>query len=498
MFYPDDSKAHVADMVWGNYLYSVTPWDFENSIDDATQIGFRGRAWTLDGEMFESEITPLELYPYYVNLWLELAETPAAQVPENGFVKAKMRLGNDGSDTFGATNIDFVRYDPIEDVNYVDDTSELHGSGLTWLNEGTSQEFEVWVKPTKNELEAGKAQRKLAVALRPWKRYNGRHVYADTPKEDVIPYPDWSYDPEYITIEFEIPLLTPETEIEPEPAPTQEPVRDACVRKLEGHGDGVAEYTLTYCTTHEQLRESTRLALAIAGDEQEQVIQAAIGEWREVLDAEYEALLGQVGAEGKPAVEAERMAFNEWLEARQALILQARPGEKEEAGRCVLEILMHKVAEICYERHTAPNERGDILANADLAALEPGEAAWSCYVYTAQIPNGERTRETLCADHRDIERHVEALTVASAETDAEAWREVKQLWLAELDEQTNERWFVADEAERALIAAERQGFGEWLAAREALLNVLYPDQPAVVQEVLSQAIRARVLENCGD
>ena len=139
------------------------------------------------------------------------------------------------------------------------------------------------------------------------------------------------------------------------------------------------------------------------------------------------------------------------------------------------------------------------ICKIDLAALEPGEAAWPCDVYTARIPHGERTREALCEDHRDIERRAEELTTASTpETAAEAWQEVKQLWIAALNAQANTRWLNADEAGRALIAEERQAFGEWIATREALLNVLYPDQPAVVQEVLSQAIRARVLENCGD
>ena len=157
-----------------------------------------------------------------------------------------------------------------------------------------------------------------------------------------------------------------------------------------------------------------------------------------------------------------------------------------------------KVAEMCYERGTAPGEREDSLTNEDLVALVPGVAVWPCEVFTALIPNGERNYETLCADHRDIERRVGELTASAPETDAEAWQEAKQLWLAELDAQTNARQLNADAAEHALIAAERQAFGEWLAAREALLNVLYPDQPAVVQEGLSQAIRASVLENRGD
>ncbi|MBQ3423735.1 MAG: peptidoglycan-binding protein, partial [Clostridia bacterium] len=275
VFFPKDSSKYVYTLAWGNDIYPVTLWDLENSIDGATRIAYKGRAWTLDGEMFETEITPVEFYPYYVDLWAELAETPEAQTPEGGFVKAKVRVGNDGSDTFDASDISCPIYDPVKDVCYVDDTSEIHGGDLTWLYEGTSQEIEVWVRPTKEEIQAGEARRILTVCFYRWIRNGGRSVYADTPKEEVIGHFDKYYCDEVRTVKIVIPLLAPETESapEPEPEPTREPVRDACVRKLEGHGDGVAEYTLTYYTAHEQLRESTKLALAIAGDEQEQAIQ---------------------------------------------------------------------------------------------------------------------------------------------------------------------------------------------------------------------------------
>ena len=498
VFFPKDSSIYVYTLAWGNDKYPVTLWDFENSIDGATRIAYKGRAWTLDGEMYETEITPVEFYPYYVDLWAELAETPEAQTPEGGFVKAKVRVGNDGSDTFDASSIFCPIYDPVKDVDIWDDTSEIHGGDLAWLYEGTSQEFEVWVKPTKEEIQAGEAQRDVEVSFQRWARDGGRSVYADTPKEEVMGHFDEYWLDAFDRVRVVIPLLATETESVPEATPTPAPERDACVRKLEGHGDGVSEYTLTYCAAHEQLRESTRRALALAGDEPEKALEAAIEDWREALDAEYEALLGQVGEEDRPAVEAERAAFFELLEARQALLAQGRPGEDEEAGYDVLETLMHKVAEICDSRHTTPNARADSLTNEDLAALEPAEAAWPCDIFTALIPNGERTRETLCADHRDIERRAGELTAATQETDAEAWQAVKQLWIAELNKITNERYLTADEAERPLVAAERQAFGRWLAAREKLLNALYPAQPAAVQEILSREIRARVLEGCKD
>ena len=501
VFFPVDSIPYGSDLhehTSGDYSYPLSMWDLENSIDGATRFAIRGRAWTLDGEMIETELVPREFYPFTVDVWAELAETPAAQAPENGFVKAKVRVGNDGSDTFSAGWAS-TYYDPLTEMYYYDHTVEIHGDDLTWLHEGTAKEFEVWIKPRPEDIQAGEVRRRLKVYFYRWIREGGRSVYADTPKEEVIGYFHGDASEETRILDFVIPLLAPETESAPEPVPTREPARDACVRTLDGHGDGVAEYTLTYCASHARLRESTEEALASAGDEREKAIEAAMEQWREALDAEYEALLNQLGEESKAAVEAERAAFNEMLEARRAMLAQAQPGGEAEVGQRVLEMLMRKVSEICYERHAAPNPRADLLANADPVALEPGLEVWPCEVFAAPIPNGERTRETLCADHRDIERRAEELTTASTpETATEVWQEVKQLWLAALNAQTDARWLTADEAGRALIAEERERFGEWLTAREALLNVLYPDQSAVIQEVLSQAIRARVLGNCGD
>ena len=100
--------------------------------------------------------------------------------------------------------------------------------------------------------------------------------------------------------------------------------------------------------------------------------------------------------------------------------------------------------------------------------------------------------EALCEDHQAVE------ALAAEARDAEGWRDVKLMWLVELDRITNTRYIDMDEAGRSVIAAERINFGQWLAARETLLNRLYPNDSAAVQELLAQAIRARVLENCGD
>ncbi|MBR2834864.1 MAG: hypothetical protein IKE43_04010 [Coriobacteriales bacterium] len=63
---------------------------------------------------------------------------------------------------------------------------------------------------------------------------------------------------------------------------------------------------------------------------------------------------------------------------------------------------------------------------------------------------------------------------------------------------TNVYYQSADANGKKIIAAERISFGDWLTAREKLLNRLYPAQPATVQEILACDIRTRVLDLCSD
>ena len=81
--------------------------------------------------------------------------------------------------------------------------------------------------------------------------------------------------------------------------------------------------------------------------------------------------------------------------------------------------------------------------------------------------------------------------------DAEGWQELKTLWLTALNAETDARWLSADVEARELIAAERQSYGKWLSAWEALLTASYPEDPALVQQLLTQAIRARTIDGCG-
>ena len=134
-------------------------------------------------------------------------------------------------------------------------------------------------------------------------------------------------------------------------------------------------------------------------------------------------------------------------------------------ARQIADLLMKKTAEICYERHTAPKERADLYAAAT-ETLPAAGGNWRCETRTDGIGAALLVTEALCEEHRAIE------ALAAEARDAESWREAKRAWLAALDSWTNARYYTAHGDGKALVANERTSFGQWLAAREALLNVL--------------------------
>ena len=133
-------------------------------------------------------------------------------------------------------------------------------------------------------------------------------------------------------------------------------------------------------------------------------------------------------------------------------------------------------------------------------AFREAETPERCLRDVTPTTTGAAYLEALCETHAADEALERGAIGAAGDgaAKANAWKQIKGLWLAELDALTNARYLAADAAGRKVIAAERVSFGNWLKAREAVLELLYPDHPEIVGEVIADAIRGRVLSLCGE
>lgn len=297
----------------------------------------------------------------------------------------------------------------------------------------------------------------------------------------------------------------PESPVEPD-APDDEGGNsgptgpDYCRRTLTGVADGAAEFRLDYCVTHMRAAKATAQAIGKAETPEEQlaVWRQATQLWTEALNAEYSELMGKVAPEDRPAVIQERALFYLQLSCRRDALAQAYADDPALAEQRLSEQLMNKCADLCYEVHTAPEARIDSRVTGRYTGFDAPPSGDDCARLVTATDTGATYQEVLCGQHGVTEDAITAmLTDASAlKTPEKLWLSARQLWLTELDAATNDRYRAADEAGRKLVAAERVSFGNWLGSREAMLNILYPDNPEIVQEVLAQAIRARVIDLC--
>jgi hypothetical protein len=345
---------------------------------------------------------------------------------------------------------------------------EFQYDDFSWMTPGASEDEVLRIKVYDEDIQAGEVRRKTYMHF--WRRHDegGMKFPADSPKESAVDPKPGDFTIDTNEVEIVIPLLAPPAE----PAPASER-RPFCEPALNSLGDGAVEWTLTRCPDH----------AALAKEAEGKTPQEALALWGSALEAEYDEWLAEADESLRPLIEAERAAFEAQVAAYGAA-WELRGGP-DYAAEKMTELVMHKVSLLCFAREAESEDWAALFAGAeelDAAAEQP-----LCRRESHDSVVSLRTREALCADHRQI---------APSAEDEEGWRELKTLWLAALNTETDARWLAADAENREFITAERQSFGKWLAAWEALLTARYPEDPALVQELLTQAVRARTMDLC--
>ena len=468
------------------YIFSEE--DLENAKDGFLEIMIVGRAHTKDGVELESEPLIYRFPIFDPSIVVEAEDCSAGQVPEGGHVKVGLTATSTGTETFSYKNLDSIGYDK-DGFSFSAGWMTFLDGDLSWVAPGKPGEAEVSFYVTEADVEAGEVRRDLTLYFMRRYRAGGGTVFPDTPEDqivsiedaswlDVYPSTKWTalsiegddYSNYPVTVEIVVPLLEPPEE--PAPVPEREP-RPFCAPALTGLGEGTAEWTLNRCDAH----------AALAREAEGKTPEEALALWTEALDAEYEAWLAEAEESLRPAIETERDAFREQLEAYRAL--WAGLGGEELGAEKAAELAMHKVSLLCFARHADAAAWAAVTAGAE--ALDAAGSPAACQRQSRDSVTELQIRETLCEEHRQI---------AAAE-DAAGWRQLKRDWLQALNGETDAWYLLLDEEARPLLAEERQSFGRWLKAEEALLSLQFPEDPALVQQLLALAVRSRALEFCG-
>ena len=481
-------------LIGSSIFYKIQPYifseeDLENAKDGFLEIMIVGRAHTEDGVELETEPLIYRFPIFDPSIVVEAEDCSAGQVPEGGHVKVGLTATSTGTETFSYNGRDGTGYDKDGFPYSAGWTTSLDGD-LSWVAPGKPGEAEVSIYVTEADVEAGEVRRDLTLWFLRRYRTDGGTVFPDTPEDQIVSKEDSDCEGMYpsttwvsitgsevglygypATVEIVVPLLEPPEE--PAPVPEQEP-RPFCEPALTGLGEGTAEWTLTRCDAH----------AALAREAEGKTPEEALALWTEALDAEYEAWLAEAEESLRPAIETERDAFREQLEAYRAL--WADLGGEELGAEKAAELAMHKLSLLCFSRRADAEAWAAVTAGAE--ALDAAESPAACQRQSRDSVTELQIRETLCEEHRGL-----GLTAE----DAEGWRQLKRNWLQALNGETDAWYLLLDEEARPLIAAERQSFGRWLKAEEALLTARYPEDPALVQQLLALAVRSRALEFCG-
>ena len=464
--------------------YDVTERDVTNAKDGVARIAFKARAHTKDGTPVESEFAVVEFNVYRVDLRLEAEDTSAGLTPVGGMVTLKVWLTNDGTETMSVDGKD--SFECWNDwVSSAEDHYKYgHGEGLFRFGPGATEEMDLQLMVFEKDVQAGEIRRNLCISMRRLVQEGGKRVLPDTPEGDIAGMSEWFSSN---TVEVVIPL--PQEPAEAEPAPK---APERCSPRFIAAGEGSAERAVSECPEHAAVaKAAAKLTEGAEGPEAERAAwEAAAKLWEDALKKEYDAAVKAAKSARKKALKSERAAFEKLLAARKAAIAAENPGDPAAAAKALAEVLEHKTCLVCYERHTAPDAERMLRGSADDTLSKAG-ASGNCSVGTRRAGSTVHETEALCAAHAAIDAK------AAEAKDAEAWKQIKGLWIAELNRIADERYLAADKAGRAAIAAERAAYGEWLQAREAMLTVLYPEQDAAVQELLAEAVRARVIGLCG-
>ena len=257
---------------------------------------------------------------------------------------------------------------------------------------------------------------------------------------------------------------------------------DCCERELLGIAGNMARYSVHLCGEHVKVEQAVEELLESGAAD---AWQQAYKLWQAALDDMYEQLLDAATDEARVTVLNDRMNYYLWLGSYEKVLNLIYPDAPETVAEKLSDNMMERCVDLCWELHTAPEARKDTMVRK----------------FTERPVDVERTgRETLKREGGTIEyvlyfggklssvleNVVKSIDSAATRPALEqSFLRAQRMWQMELDSSINARYKAASKEDRQIIAMNRKLLDQMIAARKALLELLYPVDAQIVAERIS-------------
>ena len=324
-------------------------------------------------------------------------------------------------------------------------------------------------------------------------------VVVDTDgKKDVwTGYPFWpGDDPDYDPGTGLIPDPTPEDKTPPFGSIDADQLHSgaaSCVRTITDRDNVSINYEISFCANHADTQASVlaMMQVAVTPEMQLQTASYAVALWRAEVDVLYQEIFTAADSMAKATVMTEYIRFLTEVANYEALLKALHPDQPALAAKKIASMWEDKCVTLCYEMHTTTAQRKDSLLSVTPAA---GAVASECACTTTDEVNGKKDyTQSYCPVHGFPFGMIDMLL--QGQDTAEAWTMVRQIWSVELTNAYNKAAAKLGD-NSALAMAAYNALTQWMAAREASLITLYPENPEVVAQTMVKLIMDRVNDLC--
>ena len=266
----------------------------------------------------------------------------------------------------------------------------------------------------------------------------------------------------------------------------------SCVRTITGKDNASASYETTFCADHVATQSSVMLMTQAATTPEAQVQAATYAAilWRTEAAKLYQQLLDAADNQGKITVMTEYIHFAAMVSNYAIVLKNIYPDQPALVAQLIAKLWEDKCVTLCYEIHTAADARTDSLLSVTATT---GAAADCACTVTAETAGTKAYTQSFCAAHAFPFSMIDM--VLQGQDTAAGWQMVRQIWMVELNGTYNKvNTVLAGNSD--LTLAEFNATMQWLEAREAYLNALYPDNPELVAQTMVKHIMDRVNDLC--